>query len=156
MYSPQLGRFLQRDPIPDSNLYEYVDSNPLTGLDPSGLFSSPSGGTLVKTDTISSQYATGTISIYTGGTTNQWTQDPRTHTWNNRPDAGLTIYALFNSTSNCADCHMLQIATRTGTDASGKQLAGSYRRGIKDFATGRDFVVLNVYGQPHLDNPRLI
>ena len=40
-YSSGLGRFLSRDPIgywaQDANLYEYVESNPITFVDPSGL-----------------------------------------------------------------------------------------------------------------------
>ena len=39
-YSPQLRRWLSRDPIRYSggdNLYEYVDQNPVTFLDPEGL-----------------------------------------------------------------------------------------------------------------------
>jgi RHS repeat-associated protein len=39
-YSPGLGRFLQRDPIAyvdGMNLYEYVESRPVTDVDPSGL-----------------------------------------------------------------------------------------------------------------------
>src|SRR5438094_1048049 len=43
-YSPDIGRFLQVDPIgfggDVSNLYRYVGNNPLTGLDPLGLFNS--------------------------------------------------------------------------------------------------------------------
>jgi uncharacterized protein RhaS with RHS repeats len=38
-YDPASGRFLQRDPIGirgGLNVYEYVDSNPLTSIDPSG------------------------------------------------------------------------------------------------------------------------
>lgn len=38
-YSPELGRFLQRDPIgmsDDVNLYAYVKNNPVRYVDPSG------------------------------------------------------------------------------------------------------------------------
>jgi RHS repeat-associated protein len=35
-YSPSLGRFLQRDSIPSSNLYMYVQNNPLIAIDPLG------------------------------------------------------------------------------------------------------------------------
>ncbi len=40
IYSPTLGRFLQRDPIGykgGNNIYEFEGSNPLSNLDPSGL-----------------------------------------------------------------------------------------------------------------------
>lgn len=39
-YSPQLGRFLQRDPlgqIPDANVYRYTGNHPLDSTDPLGL-----------------------------------------------------------------------------------------------------------------------
>ena len=36
-YSPSLGRFLQRDPIPAVNLYTYVKNQPVIYRDPSGL-----------------------------------------------------------------------------------------------------------------------
>ncbi|MDR3150772.1 MAG: RHS repeat-associated core domain-containing protein [Candidatus Peribacteria bacterium] len=39
-YSPELGRFISRDPIgiaDDVNLYVYVGNNPLKWVDPSGL-----------------------------------------------------------------------------------------------------------------------
>ena len=40
-YSPSLGRFIQPDPLGfaggDTNLYRYVDNNPVVGTDPSGL-----------------------------------------------------------------------------------------------------------------------
>lgn len=36
-YDPKLGRFLQRDPIPDINPYVYVHNNPVNRLDPLGL-----------------------------------------------------------------------------------------------------------------------
>lgn len=39
-YDPSTGRFLQRDPIGirgGQNVYEYVESSPLAGVDPSGL-----------------------------------------------------------------------------------------------------------------------
>ena len=38
-YSPELGRFLQRDPIGQMdqvNLYTYVGNSPMVGVDPSG------------------------------------------------------------------------------------------------------------------------
>ena len=35
-YSPDLGRFFQRDIIPSENLYWFLDNNPLNGLDPMG------------------------------------------------------------------------------------------------------------------------
>ena len=35
-YSPSLGRFLQRDPVPAMNLYEYVRNNPTVFTDPEG------------------------------------------------------------------------------------------------------------------------
>jgi RHS repeat-associated protein len=40
-YHPTLGRWVQRDPVgyhDGMNLYEYVGSNPIIGLDPKGLF----------------------------------------------------------------------------------------------------------------------
>jgi len=47
MYAPQLGRFLQRDPVGyqgGTNLVSYVDCNPLNGVDPLGLYPSGLGG----------------------------------------------------------------------------------------------------------------
>ena len=47
VYSPDLGRFLQTDPIRftagDVNLYRYVGNNPVNWTDPEGLFFSPKG-----------------------------------------------------------------------------------------------------------------
>lgn len=40
-YSPELGRFISRDPIgmgDDVNLYAYVGNSPMMGVDPSGKF----------------------------------------------------------------------------------------------------------------------
>jgi len=37
-YDPETGRFLGRDPISSGNLYAYVGNNPLTYVDPYGLF----------------------------------------------------------------------------------------------------------------------
>jgi RHS repeat-associated protein len=37
-FDPRLGRFLQRDPIPDMNAYIYARNDPLNRLDPLGLF----------------------------------------------------------------------------------------------------------------------
>jgi RHS repeat-associated protein len=49
-YSPDLGRFISRDPIGydagDINLYRFVGNNPYGGLDPMGLFSSQFKGGL--------------------------------------------------------------------------------------------------------------
>jgi uncharacterized protein RhaS with RHS repeats len=42
-YSPQAGRFLQRDPIgyvDGMNLYEYVRSTPCMSIDPEGVYAS--------------------------------------------------------------------------------------------------------------------
>lgn len=41
-FHPRYGRFMQRDPaeyIEGANLYQYVSSNPIVGLDPAGLYS---------------------------------------------------------------------------------------------------------------------
>ena len=35
-YDPSIGRFLSEDPIWSTNLYPYVDNNPIMGIDPSG------------------------------------------------------------------------------------------------------------------------
>ncbi|TDY46574.1 RHS repeat-associated protein [Paraburkholderia rhizosphaerae] len=46
MYSPNLGRFLQTDPVgyaDDLNLYAYVKNNPVNLTDPSGMIASLSG-----------------------------------------------------------------------------------------------------------------
>lgn len=42
-YSPEIGRFMQQDPIgmaDGANMYVYVGNNPVNGVDPSGLFNS--------------------------------------------------------------------------------------------------------------------
>ena len=36
-YDPTIGRFLSEDPIWSTNLYPYVDNNPIIGIDPKGL-----------------------------------------------------------------------------------------------------------------------
>ncbi|MBI4707735.1 MAG: hypothetical protein HY761_07415 [Candidatus Omnitrophica bacterium] len=36
-YDPQIGRFLQEDPVWGLNFYSYVDNNPLNFIDPYGL-----------------------------------------------------------------------------------------------------------------------
>jgi hypothetical protein len=42
-YWPELGRFVQQDPIGDGmNWYGYVDGNPVVSVDPTGLFTPPS------------------------------------------------------------------------------------------------------------------
>ena len=39
-YWPEVGRFIQQDPAGDGvNWYAYVDDNPVTGIDPEGLWS---------------------------------------------------------------------------------------------------------------------
>jgi RHS repeat-associated protein len=40
-YHPNFGRFLTKDVVPDSNLYVYVDNNPMTYTDPDGEFPLP-------------------------------------------------------------------------------------------------------------------
>lgn len=37
-YDPTIGRFLSEDPIWSTNLYPYADNNPITGIDPRGLY----------------------------------------------------------------------------------------------------------------------
>jgi RHS repeat-associated protein len=53
-YSPDLGRFISRDPIGyaggDVNLYRFVGNNPYGGLDPMGLFTAWIGGGADKTE----------------------------------------------------------------------------------------------------------
>ncbi len=39
-YWPELGRFIQQDPITAINRYAYANNNPVTGVDPSGLITS--------------------------------------------------------------------------------------------------------------------
>ena len=49
-YSPELGRFLQRDPVGQSdqiNLYTYVGNSPVMGRDPSGEWIVPLGIAIV-------------------------------------------------------------------------------------------------------------
>ncbi len=51
LYSPQLNRFLSEDPngqlLTTTNLYAYVDNNPITFIDPLGLDKGRSGGDLI-------------------------------------------------------------------------------------------------------------
>jgi RHS repeat-associated protein len=37
-YDPTIGRFLSEDPIWSTNLYPYVENNPIMGIDPRGLY----------------------------------------------------------------------------------------------------------------------
>ncbi len=52
-YDPTIGRFLSEDPIWSTNLYPYVDNNPITGIDPEGEIMSYSYGSasgFIKSD----------------------------------------------------------------------------------------------------------
>jgi RHS repeat-associated protein len=45
-YDPTIGRFLSEDPIWNTNLYPYVENNPITGIDPKGLYLEYSKGSI--------------------------------------------------------------------------------------------------------------
>lgn len=47
-YDPTIGRFLTEDPIWSTNLYPYADNNPVMGIDPEGLYTSPYTSDLKK------------------------------------------------------------------------------------------------------------
>jgi hypothetical protein len=63
-YWPELGRFIQQDPIGDGmNWYGYVGNNPVVGIDPEGLWAKGKHGELAD-------YATSAIPCMTQGERN--------------------------------------------------------------------------------------
>jgi RHS repeat-associated protein len=68
-YSPDIGRFLQPDPIgfggDATNLYRYCGNNPVTRSDPTGLLDDNMGGVTLKTEAI--QSSTGRVWVFGNG-----------------------------------------------------------------------------------------